>query len=46
MIMENFPIYFELALILSVIISLLLIVKQQAMSVGVLLLKPWRKKKG
>jgi hypothetical protein len=39
-------VYFELALILSIIISLLLIVKQQPMSVGVILLEPWNRKKG
>jgi hypothetical protein len=44
--MEIFTVYFELALILSIMISLLLIVEQQAMSIGVLLLKPWNKKKG
>ena len=44
--MENFTVCFELALILSVIISLLLIVEQQVMSVGVLRLRSWNKGKG
>jgi hypothetical protein len=46
MIMENFSVYFELALILAVIIWLLLIAEQQPKSIGVLLLRSRYKRKG